>query len=46
MKEKLDKYLIEYVPEFPQEIKLKLPLMKKISLPSRINTPTLNKIES
>jgi len=46
MKEKLDKYLIKYVPEFPQEIQLKLPQMKKISLPSKINLPTLNKIES
>jgi glycosyltransferase involved in cell wall biosynthesis len=46
MKEKLDKYLIKYVPEFPQEIQLKLPQMKKISLPPKINFPTLNKIES
>jgi len=33
MKEKLDNILNENVPEFPKEVKLKLPSMKKIELP-------------
>jgi glycosyltransferase involved in cell wall biosynthesis len=33
MKEKLDDILAKNVPEFPQEVKLKLPSMKKIELP-------------
>ena len=40
MKEKLDEYLTKYVPEFPKQIQLKLPQLKKIELPS------LKKIES
>ena len=40
MKEKLDEYLTKYVPEFPKQISLKLPQLRKIELPS------LKKIES
>jgi len=38
MKEKLDEYLTQYVPEFPEEVKLKLPTLKKIELPKLIKT--------
>jgi len=40
MKEKTDELLTKYVPEFPKEIQLKLPTIKKIELPK------LKKIES
>ena len=40
MKEKLDSIFTQYIPEFPKEIALKLPQIKKIELPS------LKKIES
>ena len=33
MKEKIDSLLIQYVPEFPKEIELTLPKLKKIELP-------------
>lgn len=33
MKEKIDQILTQYVPEFPSEVKLKLPTIKKIELP-------------
>lgn len=33
MKEQLDGYLTQYVPDFPKEIKLELPKLKKIELP-------------
>ena len=33
MKEKLDELLTKYVPEFPKEVKLQLPTLKKIELP-------------
>jgi len=35
MKEKIDSIFTQYVPEFPKEIKLKLPEIKKISLPKK-----------
>lgn len=35
MKEKVDSIFTQYVPEFPKEIKLKLPELKKISLPKK-----------
>jgi glycosyltransferase involved in cell wall biosynthesis len=37
MKEKLDTVLTQYIPEFPKEVKLKLPTIKKIELPKKIN---------
>jgi glycosyltransferase involved in cell wall biosynthesis len=40
MKDKLDNILTQYVPEFPKEIQIKLPQLKKIELPK------LKKIES
>lgn len=40
MKEKLDEYLTKFVPEFPKQIELKLPQLKKIELPK------LKKVES
>ena len=33
MKEKIDTILIKYVPEFPKQIQLKLPMLKKIEVP-------------
>jgi hypothetical protein len=33
MAELIDTYLDKYVPEFPKEVKLKLPSLKKIELP-------------
>ena len=33
MKEKIDSLLIQYTPEFPKEVKLALPQLKKIELP-------------
>jgi glycosyltransferase involved in cell wall biosynthesis len=33
MKEKIDSILTQYVPEFPKEVQLKLPQLKKIELP-------------
>jgi len=33
MKEKLDKVLTEYIPQFPKHIQLQLPKLKKIELP-------------
>jgi hypothetical protein len=33
MKEKIDTLLTNYIPEFPSEVKLKLPNLKKIELP-------------
>jgi hypothetical protein len=33
MKEKLDKVLIEKIPEFPKQIQLQLPSLKRIQLP-------------
>jgi hypothetical protein len=35
MKEKVDSLFTQYIPEFPKEIKLKLPDLKKISLPKK-----------
>ena len=40
MKEKTDSIFTQYIPEFPKEIKLKLPQLKKIELPK------LQKLES
>ena len=40
MKEKADSIFTQYIPEFPKEIKLKLPTLKKIELPK------LQKLES
>ena len=36
MKEKIDIILTQYTPEFPEEIKIKLPTMKKIGLPKKL----------
>jgi hypothetical protein len=33
MKDKLDEYLTKSIPEFPKQIQLKLPQLKKIELP-------------
>jgi hypothetical protein len=33
MKEKLDGILTQYIPEFPKQVQLKLPNLKKIELP-------------
>lgn len=39
MKEKLDEYLISYIPDLPKKVELKLPSIKKIELPKK---PVLN----
>jgi len=36
MKELIDSYLIQYIPEFPKQVQLKLPQLKKIELPKRL----------
>ncbi len=33
MKDKVDELLTKYVPEFPKQVELKLPQVKKIELP-------------
>jgi len=33
MRETLDSFLTQYVPEFPKQVQLKLPQLKKIELP-------------
>ena len=38
MKDKIDELFTKYIPEFPKEVKLQLPTLKKIELPK-------NKIE-
>jgi hypothetical protein len=35
MKEIIDSYLTQYIPEFPKQVQLKLPQLKKIELPKR-----------
>ena len=49
MKEKLDELLTKLVPEFPKEVKLQLPKLKKIGEPTtpslpKLQLPKLNKI--
>jgi hypothetical protein len=48
MKEKTDSIFTQYIPEFPKEIKLKLPQLKKVELPQlkKIELPKLQKLES
>jgi len=36
MKETIDAYLTKYVPEFPKQVEIKLPQIKKIELPKKI----------
>jgi hypothetical protein len=36
MKELIDSYLVQYVPEFPKQVQVKLPTMSKIELPKKI----------
>jgi hypothetical protein len=36
MKELVDSYLVQYVPEFPKQVQVKLPTMQKIELPKKI----------
>ena len=50
MKEKLDSILTSRLPEFPKEVKLKLPQLKKVGTnepvePKKIELPKLKKIE-
>jgi hypothetical protein len=33
MQEKTDSFLTQYIPEFPEEVKLTIPKLKKIELP-------------
>jgi hypothetical protein len=35
MKDKLDEILTKSLPEFPKEVKIKIPELKKIELPKR-----------
>jgi hypothetical protein len=36
MKDKVDELFTQYLPEFPKEVKLKLPQIKKIELPKKV----------
>ena len=36
MKEKVDELLTQYLPEFPKQVQLKLPTLRKIELPKKI----------
>ena len=47
MRDKLDSLLTQYIPEFPQAVQLKLPILKKINLPQlkKIELPSLKKLE-
>jgi glycosyltransferase involved in cell wall biosynthesis len=36
MKDKIDELFTKYIPEFPKEVKLKLPQIKKIELPKKV----------
>jgi hypothetical protein len=40
MADKVDELFIKYIPEFPKEMELKLPQLKKIELPKlkKLNT--------
>ena len=46
MTEKLGMIIEKYVPEFPKEVKLKLPKLKKVkdTEPPKITLPTLKKV--
>jgi hypothetical protein len=46
MTKKLGKILDQYVPEFPEEVKLNLPKLKKVSStePPKIKLPKLKKV--
>ena len=45
MTKKFEKILDQYVPEFPKEIKLKLPKLKKVGGElSKISLPKLKKV--
>ena len=47
MRETLDNLLTQYIPEFPKQVQLKLPTLKKIELPTlkKIELPKLKKVE-
>ena len=47
MRETLDNLLTQYIPEFPKQVQLKLPTLKKIELPQtkKVEIPRLKKIE-
>ena len=38
MKDKVDQLLTQYLPEFPKEVKLQLPKLKKIELPKKVES--------
>jgi hypothetical protein len=48
MKEKLDGIFTERIPEFPKQIQIKLPQLKKPGLPEmkKIELPKLKKVEA
>jgi hypothetical protein len=48
MKEKLDKLFTEKIPEFPKQVQLQLPKLKKVgeSDATKIQLPQLKKIEN
>lgn len=47
MRETLDSFLTQYVPEFPKQVQLRLPQLKKVESPQvkKIELPQLKKIE-
>lgn len=46
MRETLDTILTQYIPEFPKQVQLKLPTLKKIELPQlkKVELPKLKKV--
>lgn len=48
MKDKIDSLFTQYIPEFPKEVQIKLPSLKKTSISDlkKIELPNLKKVES
>ena len=51
MKERVDQILTKYIPEFPKQVALQLPKLKKVNdstsnEPPKITLPKLKKIET
>ncbi len=48
MKDKIDSLFVQYIPEFPKEVQIKLPSLKKTSISDlkKIELPNLKKVES
>jgi hypothetical protein len=48
MKDKIDSLFTQYIPEFPKEVQIKLPSLKKTNASDlkKIELPKLKKVES